>query len=124
LRVMINMLQMPSGVMRRPHFDAGFVEGGEMDGAERFSRFSVAPYGGLDLVLNVSEDSEKYELRMYSSARPADHSAERVSVNLMNVLAVVKENPELHLHEIQSLPLFQRSSGDMKPQEQLPQFAF
>jgi len=124
LRVMINMLQMPSGVMRRPHFDAGFVEGGEMDGAERFSRFSVAPYGGLDLVLNVSEDSEKYELRMYSSARPADHSAERVSVNLMNVLAVVKENHELRLHEIQSLPLFQRPSGDMKPQEQLPQFAF
>lgn len=121
LRVLINMIQTPSGVRRQPHFDGGYLEGGEMDGAKRFSRFSVAPYGGLDLLLNVIEDSEKYELRMYSSARPADHSVERVSANLMNVLTAAKENPEVRLHEIKS---FQRPSGDMKPQGQLPQFAF
>lgn len=119
LRAIVNMMQMPAGIMRRPVFDGAYKEAGEAIGPERFSGFTAATHIGLEIILSVGGNG-KCEFTVYSQ-RP-DQSARHIGASLSALLTVAAEDPNVRLSEMQFLHTFQ--TKPIKSQEQVPQFAF
>src|SRR5262249_44283783 len=119
LRTIVNMMQMPAGIMRRPVFDGAYMEEGEAIGPDRFSGFTAATHVDLETILSVGGNG-KCELSVYSQ-RP-DQSAQHIGASLSDLLTVAAEDPNVRLSEMQSLHTFQ--AKPIKSQEQVPQFAF
>jgi hypothetical protein len=119
LRAIVNMMQMPAGIMRRPVFDGAYMEAGEAIGPDRFSGFTAATHSGLEVILSVGGNG-KCEFSLYSQ-RP-DQSARHIGASLPDILAAAAEEPEVRLSEMQFLHTFQ--TKPTKSQEEIPQFAF
>jgi hypothetical protein len=125
LRVIVNMLQMPAGVMSRPVFDGAYLESEGKAAIEQRFRFSATAYGGLDLLLHVNTGRPECGLQLMSSAsRYSDHSMDRLAAALAGVLSEVAKNPEIHLEEIQLVESLHRPAGFFMSREEAPQFAF